>query len=50
MEMQYALAACVAALLLRRGCDRLARYRRAKLLQELDWVSDRVNRESLLDE
>ena len=46
----FAMAVCLSALLMRRGCDRLNRRRRERLLQQLDWVADWVDKESLLDD
>ena len=48
--MELAMAACLAALLMRRGCDRLNRQRRERILRELDWVADGIDRERLLDD
>ncbi|MDO4972757.1 MAG: hypothetical protein Q4E38_00965 [Eubacteriales bacterium] len=48
--MEFAMAACLAALLMRRGCDRLNRQRRERILRELDWVAEGIDREALLDD
>ena len=48
--MELAMAACLAALLMRRGCDRLTRQRRERILRELDWVAEGIDREELLDD
>ncbi|MBR4548782.1 MAG: hypothetical protein IKO83_02570 [Oscillospiraceae bacterium] len=48
--MELAMAACLTALLMRRGCDRLSRERRARILRELDWVAEGVDLEELLDD
>ena len=48
--MELAMAACLAALLMRRGCDELDRRRRKKLLRELDWVAEGIDKQALLDD
>ena len=48
--MELAMAACIAALLMRRGCDGLERRRRERLVRELDWVAEGIELEELLDD
>ena len=48
MELELAAAACLAAILMSRGCQELSRRRHARLLRELDWVADGVDREEVL--
>jgi hypothetical protein len=50
MDPTLAIAACLTALLLRRGCDTLSARRRARLLAQLDWVAEGVDLEALLDD
>ena len=47
-QMELVMAVCLTAALLRRGCDTLSARRRARLLSQLDWVADGINREALL--
>ena len=48
--MELAFAACLAALLMRRGRDSLDRRRRERILRELDWVAEGIDLETLLDD
>lgn len=46
--MELVMAVCLTAALLRRGCDTISARRRARILSQLDWVADGINREALL--
>ena len=48
LELELAAAACLAAILMSRGCQELSRRRHARLLRELDWVADGVDLEEVL--
>ena len=50
MKMELIMAVCLTALLMRRGCDRLERQRRERILRELDWVAEGINLEELLED
>ena len=48
--MELAMVACLAALLMRHGCDGLERRRRERIVRELDWVAEGIDLEALLDD